>query len=85
MKKTHSRSTEMQAEYDFSRGTRGKYSRRFAAGSNVIVLDPDVAKVFSSSVAVNRSLRKLARLTKRGRCTAPQTVIRERPAKKYGK
>ena len=85
MKKAPSRSSEMQAEYDFSRGTRGKYSRRFAEGSNVIVLDPDVAKVFPSSVAVNRSLRKLARLAKRGRRPAPQTAIRERPGKKYGK
>jgi len=85
MKKTRSRSSEIQSEYDFSRGARGKYSWRFAEGSNVIVLDPDVARVFPSSVAVNRSLRKLARLTKRGRRAASQTVLRERPTKKYGK
>ena len=35
---------QMRAEYDFSKGIRGKYARRFAAGTNVIVLDPDVAK-----------------------------------------
>ena len=34
----------MRAEYDFSRGVRGKYSRRYAQGTNVVVLQPDVAR-----------------------------------------
>lgn len=51
---------EMRMEYDFSRGVRGKYARRYAHGTNVVVLDPDVAKVFPSAEAVNRSLRALA-------------------------
>jgi len=46
-------------EYDFSQGERGKYARRYAQGANVIVLEPDVAKVFSTSKAVNASLRKI--------------------------
>ena len=50
----------MRAEYDFSRGVRGKYARRYAQGTNVVVLEPDVAKVFPSAEAVNRSLRALA-------------------------
>jgi len=37
---------EMLAEYDFSKGARGKYARRHARGSNVVVLDPDVAELF---------------------------------------
>ncbi len=53
-------SDEMRAEYDFSGGVRGKYADRFADGSNVVVLDPDVAKVFRTSTAVNRALRALA-------------------------
>ena len=52
--------TEMAAEYDFTDGTRGKYARRYAQGSNVVVLEPDVAKIFSSADEVNRSLRALA-------------------------
>ena len=52
---------EMKAEYDFSDGVRGKYAARFAEGSNVIVLDPDVAEVFSDARAVNEALRLLAR------------------------
>jgi hypothetical protein len=53
------REPEMLEEYDFSGGVRGKYAGRFARGSHVVVLDPDVAKVFSDSESVNRALRAL--------------------------
>jgi len=46
-------------EYDFSNGVRGKYAGRFAQGSNVVVLDPDVAQVFTDSESVNQALRAL--------------------------
>lgn len=59
-KKNQVREPEMREEYDFSGGVRGKYSSRFAEGSNVIVLDPDVAKVFGDAEAVNEALRLLA-------------------------
>jgi hypothetical protein len=49
----------MLEEYDFSRGVRGKYARQYAEGSNVVVLSPDVAAVFSDSKAVNDALRTL--------------------------
>ena len=49
----------MLEEYDFSNGVRGKYAARFARGSQVVVLDPDVAEVFSDSESVNRALRAL--------------------------
>ncbi len=55
---------DMPAEYDFSQGVRGKYAGRFAEGSNVIVLDPDVAEVFSAAKAVNEALRLLARMAR---------------------
>lgn len=51
---------DMLDEYDFSGGLRGKYVNRFAEGSNVIVLDPDVARVFPDSESVNQALRALA-------------------------
>jgi hypothetical protein len=51
----------MREEYDFSQGERGKYARRYAQGTNVVVLDPDVAKKFPNSKSVNASLRKLIR------------------------
>ena len=49
----------MLDEYDFSKGVRGKYVERLKRGSNVIVLDEDVAKVFSDSASVNEALRAL--------------------------
>jgi hypothetical protein len=51
----------MRDEYDFSQGEHGKYARRYAQGTNVVVLEPDVAKVFSNSKSVNASLRKIIR------------------------
>jgi hypothetical protein len=53
---------DVRPEYDFSSGVRGRYARRYAQGANVVVLEPDVAKVFPNSAAVNRSLRALAAL-----------------------
>ena len=54
------RDPEMLDEYDFSGGVRGKYVGRFAKDSNVVVLDPDVAQVFTDSESVNQALRALA-------------------------
>jgi hypothetical protein len=48
---------DMRAEYDFSKAVRGKYAERFAEGSNVVVLAPDVAEVFKTAKAVNDALR----------------------------
>jgi hypothetical protein len=48
-------------EYDFSRGTRGKYARRYSEGTNVVVLEPEVAKVFPNAKTVNASLRNIMR------------------------
>jgi len=66
MKKTSSKSADpdLRAEYDFSGGVRGKYARRYAQGTNVVVLEPDVAKAFPSAAAVNSSLRALAALVR---------------------
>lgn len=60
---------EMAPEYDFSKGVRGKYAGRFALGSNIIVLEPDVAKVFPDSSAVNDALRALVRISERRKAT----------------
>ncbi len=43
-------------EYDFKGGVRGKYAARYAKGSNVVVLSPDVARVFPDSASANRAL-----------------------------
>ena len=50
---------EMLKEYDFSKGVRGKYAKRYAEGTNVVVLSPDVAAIFPDSESVNQALREL--------------------------
>lgn len=55
---------EMRDEYDFSSGQRGKYAARFLEGSNVVVLDPDVAAGFGSREEVNEALRDQLRRRK---------------------
>lgn len=56
---------ELQSEYDFSGGVRGKHSRRYHRGANVVVLEPDVARAFPNASAVNDSLRALAGIIQR--------------------
>ncbi|MBM3335652.1 hypothetical protein FJY63_13415 [Candidatus Sumerlaeota bacterium] len=61
-------SDELRPEYDFdySKAIRGKYYKRILEeGSNVVVLEPDVAKAFADSAAVNDALRSLLDLTRR--------------------
>ena len=65
MKKATKKPVEMLDEYDFRGGVRGKYARRYAAGSNVVVLDPDVAKEFPDAASVNAALRALADIVHR--------------------
>ncbi len=65
MKRTRKTDSELAPEYDFARGVRGKYAREYQQGSNVIVLDPDVAEVFTDSASVNGTLRVIAGLMKR--------------------
>jgi len=55
----------MLNDYDFTRGIRGKYTKRYASGTNIVILAPDVAKVFSGSKSVNRVLRAIARNIRR--------------------
>jgi hypothetical protein len=49
---------EMRAEYDLRGGERGKFFAEYQKGTNVVLLDPDVAKAFRNSEAVNRALRQ---------------------------
>ena len=51
---------EILPEYDFSHSLPNKYASRYAAGSTVVVLDPDVAAAFPTSSAANEALRALA-------------------------
>ena len=55
-------SKEIRPEYDFSHGVRGKHHRGFQEGTNVVLLEPDVANVFKDSDSVNHALRMLMNL-----------------------
>jgi hypothetical protein len=55
---------EMRSEYDFSEGVRGKHYEQYRAGTNIVFLDADVAKVFKDSESVNRALRLLIEVAK---------------------
>ena len=55
---------ELLPEYDFSGAVRGKYYERYRQGTNVVLLDPDIAAIFRDSAAVNHTLRLLVSLAK---------------------
>jgi hypothetical protein len=55
---------DLEPEYDFSGAVRGKYYERYQQGTNVVLLDADVARAFKDSEAVNRALRLLLDLAK---------------------
>lgn len=61
-KEENKEETEMLAEYDFSQGVRGKYAEQYSEGTNLVRLDPDVAKVFPDSASVNHALRAIAQI-----------------------
>jgi hypothetical protein len=74
---------DMRPEYDFSNAVRGKYYERFRTSSNVVVLDPDVSRVFPNAAAVNQALRVLASVA-RARVPVPKRASRaaQRPRKR---
>lgn len=59
---------ELRSEYDLREllkgAVRGKYAERYRAGTNLVLLDPDVAKAFPNEQAVNEALRLVLQLTK---------------------
>lgn len=55
---------EMQEHYDFTSGTRGKYAKKYKEGSNIVLLDPDVAEFFSNPEFLNSTLRAISQILK---------------------
>ncbi len=58
---------DLKAEYDFYKlkgGIRGKYAKQYHAGTNIVLLAPDVARVFPTDEAVNEALRQLMKIAK---------------------
>lgn len=62
----------MRPEYDFSKAVRGVTAARYAEGTNVVLLDPDVAEIFPNTRAVNEALRTIARLQRTGSRQRPR-------------
>ena len=61
-------SDELRPEYereDLGQGVRGKYFEEYRKGTNLVLLSPDVAKVFSTEEAVNEALRSLISLAQK--------------------
>jgi len=73
---------EMFPEYDFSHGVRGKYVARLGKGSNVVVLDRDVQRMFPDSQAVNAALRALGKAVEVSRKSTRQSSRSTQPRAK---
>jgi len=68
MESNHELEDELRPEYDFSKmkgGVKGKYIERYRAGTNLVLLDSDVAQVFPTSDSVNEALRLLMQIAQR--------------------
>ena len=83
MKRKNATSTDdlrPEYEFDYAKAVRGKYHKRLLQeGSNVVVLDPDVARAFRDSTAVNDALRSLLEIA---RSTQRVTTRASRPPRK---
>ncbi len=64
MKKDSKKKPERRPEYDFAQGVRGKHAKRYAEGTNLVVLDPDLRDVFTDSKSVNQALRAIAKIVR---------------------
>ncbi len=68
MRKNRQRSTDdIRPEYDFASmkgGVRGKYVKRYRAGTNLVLLEPELARAFPSDAAVNQALRAVLAATR---------------------
>ncbi len=69
---------ELRPEYDFAQmqgGVRGKYADRFGKGTNLVLLDPDVAQAFPNDAAVNEALRLLIQVAQRQSPNTPAQPV----------
>jgi len=78
MKKASRKSAnDMRPEYDFASmkgGVRGKYVKRYRAGTNLVLLDPELAEIFPNDAAVNEALRAVLDVTKTVRLPNKRTT-----------
>ena len=79
MKKKSRQPASMRKEYDFTQGVRGKYARRYAQGTNIVLLDPDLHRLFRTSRAVNQALRAFAKTRRLSGGNQPAEAPARRP------
>ena len=68
---------ELRSEYNFAQmrgGVRGKYIKRYRSGTNLVLLDPDIAQAFPNDAAVNEALRLLMQIAQRQQ---PNTAVQQ--------
>ena len=74
-KQSDKRNDDLRQEYDLRQllkgGVRGKYAKRYHAGTNLVLLDPDIRKAFRDEKAVNEALRLVLQLRKVGSNKTP--------------
>ena len=78
MKKKTDKLDELRPEYDFSKmagGVRGKYVERYRAGTNLVLLEPDIAEAFPTTASVNEALRSLLP----NRLSSSPAIVNEKP------
>lgn len=71
----------MRPEYDFSTAIRGKYYKRYIETTNVVVLEPDIAKKFKNAASVNKALRAYLKASRRGSTNGTAATARKRAAR----
>ncbi|KIM07085.1 MAG: hypothetical protein KU38_11205 [Sulfurovum sp. FS08-3] len=64
---------DLLEEYDFSKGVRGKYTKAYQEGVNIVKLDSDVTKFFPDAKSVNEALRTFIRLMHQDDGLMPKT------------
>ena len=69
---------DMLEEYAFSKGLQGKYSRKYSEGTNVVVIDPDVAEFFPDHDSVNQALSSLTEIIKKQKKPLNESLQRSR-------
>ena len=66
-RRKQSEADTMRPEYDFSKGVRGKHAAKYAEGTNVVVLEADVAREFRTTEQVNETLRTVSKMLQQHR------------------
>lgn len=65
---------ELRPEYDFAKmhgGVKGKYVQRYRSGTNLVLLDPDIAEAFPTDASVNEALRLLLQIAEHQQLNSP--------------